>query len=134
MTTGPADGKCANPAGGPGGMPLALRLNEGIDPARGLYLLIITFALLALSVEVVNAAALGLDYKIQLPAFSRGLIQPSKPGAVAMAEGNIIDVAKYPESLVGVIFDAGAVAEILVKSEILTGNQEALVPGAFATR
>ena len=30
MTTGPTDGKCANPAGGPGGMPLALRLNEGL--------------------------------------------------------------------------------------------------------
>ena len=30
MTTGPPDGKCANPAGGPGGMPLALRLNEGL--------------------------------------------------------------------------------------------------------
>ena len=30
MTPGPTDGKCANPAGGPGGMPLALRLNEGL--------------------------------------------------------------------------------------------------------
>ena len=33
MTTGPNDGKCANPAGGPGGMPLALRSNEGLDLA-----------------------------------------------------------------------------------------------------
>jgi len=30
MTPGPTDGKCGNPAGGPGGMPLALRLNEGL--------------------------------------------------------------------------------------------------------
>ena len=30
MTTGPTDGECGNPAGGPGGMPLALRLNEGL--------------------------------------------------------------------------------------------------------
>ena len=30
MTPGPTDGKCANPAGGPGGMPLALKLNEGL--------------------------------------------------------------------------------------------------------
>ena len=32
MTPGPTDGKCANPAGGPGGMPLALKLNEGLGP------------------------------------------------------------------------------------------------------
>jgi hypothetical protein len=30
MTTGPNDGKCGTPAGGPGGMPAALRLNEGL--------------------------------------------------------------------------------------------------------
>jgi hypothetical protein len=30
MTLGPTAGKCANPAGGPGGMPLALRLSEGL--------------------------------------------------------------------------------------------------------
>jgi len=30
MTTGPTEGKCANPAGGPGGMPAALRLSEGL--------------------------------------------------------------------------------------------------------
>ena len=30
MTTGPTEGKCANPAGGPDGMPLALKLNEGL--------------------------------------------------------------------------------------------------------
>ena len=30
MTPGPTEGKCANPAGGPGGMPLALKLNEGL--------------------------------------------------------------------------------------------------------
>ena len=30
MTTGPTEGKCANPAGGPGGMPLALKFNEGL--------------------------------------------------------------------------------------------------------
>jgi len=30
MMTGPTDGKCGTPAGGPGGMPLALRLNEGL--------------------------------------------------------------------------------------------------------
>ena len=33
MTPGPPDGKCANPVGGPGGMPLALRLNEGLGVA-----------------------------------------------------------------------------------------------------
>ena len=33
MTTGQNDGKCANPAGGPGGMPLALRLSEGLGIA-----------------------------------------------------------------------------------------------------
>jgi len=30
MTTGPTDGKVTTPAGGPDGMPLALRLNEGL--------------------------------------------------------------------------------------------------------
>ena len=30
MTTGPTEGKCANPAGGPDGMPLALKFNEGL--------------------------------------------------------------------------------------------------------
>ena len=30
MTTGPTDGKCDNPAGGPDGMPLALRFSEGL--------------------------------------------------------------------------------------------------------
>jgi hypothetical protein len=30
MTTGPCDGECANPEDGPGGMPLALRLSEGL--------------------------------------------------------------------------------------------------------
>jgi hypothetical protein len=30
MTTGPTEGKCANPAGGPVGMPLALASNEGL--------------------------------------------------------------------------------------------------------
>jgi hypothetical protein len=34
MTTGPTEGKCANPAGGPGGMPLALRLSEGLGITR----------------------------------------------------------------------------------------------------
>ena len=33
MTTGPTDGKVTTPAGGPGGMPLALSLNEGLDLA-----------------------------------------------------------------------------------------------------
>ncbi len=32
MTTGPNDGKCGTPAGGPGVMPAALRLNEGLGP------------------------------------------------------------------------------------------------------
>ena len=32
MTLGPTDGKCGNPAGGPSGMPLALRLSEGLGP------------------------------------------------------------------------------------------------------
>ena len=35
MTTGPTEGKCANPAGGPGGMPLALRLSEGLGVTLG---------------------------------------------------------------------------------------------------
>jgi hypothetical protein len=35
MTTGPNDGKCGTPAGGPGGMPAALRLNEGLGHALG---------------------------------------------------------------------------------------------------
>jgi hypothetical protein len=30
MTTGPEEGKCAYPDEGPGGMPLALRLSEGL--------------------------------------------------------------------------------------------------------
>ena len=30
MTTGPTDGKVTTAAGGPGGMPLALRLSEGL--------------------------------------------------------------------------------------------------------
>ena len=30
MTTGPTDGKVTTPAGGPGGMPLALASNEGL--------------------------------------------------------------------------------------------------------
>ena len=33
MTTGPTDGKVTTPAGGPGGMPLALRLSEGLGIA-----------------------------------------------------------------------------------------------------
>ena len=33
MTTGPTDGKVTTPAGGPGGMPLALSLSEGLDRA-----------------------------------------------------------------------------------------------------
>ena len=33
MTTGPTEGKCANPDGGPGGMPLALRLSEVLGVA-----------------------------------------------------------------------------------------------------
>ena len=35
MTTGPTDGKVTTPAGGPVGMPLALRLNEGLGIAGG---------------------------------------------------------------------------------------------------
>ena len=34
MTTGPHGGKCDNPEGGPGGMPLALRLSEGLGITR----------------------------------------------------------------------------------------------------
>ena len=34
MTTGPTDGKVPTPAGGPGGLPLALRLSEGLGLAR----------------------------------------------------------------------------------------------------
>lgn len=34
MTPGPTEGKCANPAGGPGGMPLALPLSEGLGITR----------------------------------------------------------------------------------------------------
>ena len=33
MTTGPTDGNVTTPAGGPGGMPLALASNEGLDLA-----------------------------------------------------------------------------------------------------
>ena len=35
MTQSPTEGKCANPAGGLCGMPLALSLNEGLDLADG---------------------------------------------------------------------------------------------------
>lgn len=34
MTTGPTDGKVTTPAGGPGGMPLALPLSEGLGFTR----------------------------------------------------------------------------------------------------
>ncbi len=34
MTQSPPDGKCANPAGGLCGMPLALRLSEGLGLVR----------------------------------------------------------------------------------------------------
>jgi hypothetical protein len=33
MTTGPEEGTCAYPDEGPGGMPLALRLSEGLGRA-----------------------------------------------------------------------------------------------------
>ena len=35
MTTGPTDGKVTTPAGGPGGMPLALASNEGLGITLG---------------------------------------------------------------------------------------------------
>ena len=41
MTPGPLDGKCANPAGGPGGMPLALPLSEGLGLTWRLMILLL---------------------------------------------------------------------------------------------
>ena len=35
MTTGPTEGKCGTPEGGPGGMPLALKFNEGLGAGAG---------------------------------------------------------------------------------------------------
>ena len=51
MTPGPMDGECANPAGGPGGMPLALPLSEGLGSTRGAQMLGMNSVLVRLALE-----------------------------------------------------------------------------------
>lgn len=134
MTTGPNDGKCTNPAGGPGGMPAALRLSEGLGIAlrRRRLLSIVTFILLVLPVEVV--LAFGGRHDVRGAAIELRLIQSSKPITIAIAESNVVNVSKNPETFAGITpWTCACQWEWLVKRKVICRHQEAGVSRLFAS-
>ena len=127
MTQSPTEGKCANPAGGLCGMPLALRLSEGLDLARWRLLPVIALVFGALAVVVVLVNVLfGINKIVSGPIY----VEASPAVAMPLTKDiNVVNMSEYPD----LTLPLGWVGKVSApdKGKPFSRNQEGLSGSRF---